>query len=130
MRGRIFTADDTDVGAMKGLGSDSKLQLQLQLQLQLNGWILRLRGLPFNATDEDVVRRRSARPCVRHCAAPLPRQLIVCLCPWHIRCLASGGVRCRRLGRGLCWALSGRRARPRPASARGATAGGAGTKGI
>ncbi len=65
MRGRIFTADDTDVGAMKGLGSDSKLK----------GWILRLRGLPFNATDEDVVRRRWARPCTRHCAAPLPRQL-------------------------------------------------------
>ncbi len=31
---------------MKGLSSDSKLK----------GWILRLRGLPFNATDEDVVR--------------------------------------------------------------------------
>lgn len=44
--GRIFTADDTDVSAMKGLSSDSKLK----------GWILRLRGLPFNATDEDVVR--------------------------------------------------------------------------
>ena len=37
---------------MKGLSSDSKLK----------GWILRLRGLPFNATDEDVVRSFPARP--------------------------------------------------------------------
>lgn len=65
---------------MKGLSSDSKLK----------GWILRLRGLPFNATDEDVVRslscsgggrRKSALVLSSHCVTSscgdLPEQYSV-----------------------------------------------------